>query len=941
MRAKHRMVARPKPRERGAGARAAWRRLSAQLDETVGSAGVFLKVVLIPHIFVFVLLLVVGSIIEQGIESLLLRIGALVALLGIGLFVSSFREFVSYRLLIGQVLAVSLAITIVSAIFRLEPLTHVYVPIAGLLAPLLFRTLPVSVGGLVVAGVALLVVFYTPFALVDWGIDRGVFVGVSGVLFVGGLVVGRSREIGPRSRREAVSRRNSRGQEEIAPKEQLVGDTEDGGLRRDLKVLWNRTILGEFIGEVLWRVVALSVAVGGVVCGLVCTLEPLRPQLALAWVALAAIQVALVVQIIQGREFERVARATLLSVFVVVGWWLIVVAEPRIEGILPEAILALIIVWVAPLPWSRRQSFLLCGIFTFAALVRLLDCPSAFLVWVELGFLCPVLVRLSVMAALQLHARAAQHFLRRIGEGSPASLAACRALAWQVCTVLESRRALLLVGERRVEVLEGVLPHPTPVDPVFGRGLYQVIVGRGEEEGRLGFRDLSPQFLAPCIDWFGFVPTEFYFVRVSAIVEGREEQLIIVVPCTLSARISGHTRVLRVIGGLAAIVRGWLAAARGRFLSSDVLLVSQQSISAREEDFNQVVHLVNNTAQDISAECDEIRHLLRRGVSDAEQMAGTVDQIEHLVLSLSAGVSDVKLLKELLRVRVLPASDSVDLASLIEDLGIFGKHRASRSGRSFRVAGECPPGRRLAVASGEFLAMVLRMLLRLAEGRAPAGSEIRLEVRSTGVATTLAVVDSGPPLDRERIEREMTRLDDVAPNDRALDCYRAAFNLARLSGGRFSIGLNDHGWEAGLEFSPAVEGGGATQAGGWILLVDDNPHVTSFYARVAEAMQQRYFTAASVEEARDIVNREGRPRLVVTDLQLGESSGLDLLRDLRVRFEADLPIIVVSGNTGPEVAEEVRVAGATSYLAKPVGRSRLFSELQTLLGGSVPRRSEG
>jgi DNA-binding response OmpR family regulator len=120
---------------------------------------------------------------------------------------------------------------------------------------------------------------------------------------------------------------------------------------------------------------------------------------------------------------------------------------------------------------------------------------------------------------------------------------------------------------------------------------------------------------------------------------------------------------------------------------------------------------------------------------------------------------------------------------------------------------------------------------------------------------------------------------------------------------------------------------------GWILLVDDNVQVTGFYARVAEALEHRYHTAASLGEAQAIIAREGRPRLVVSDLQLGDGSGLDLVRDLRQRFGGDLPIVVVSGNTGAELVDEVRAAGVTSYLAKPVGRSKLLAEMRSLLRG--------
>ena len=126
----------------------------------------------------------------------------------------------------------------------------------------------------------------------------------------------------------------------------------------------------------------------------------------------------------------------------------------------------------------------------------------------------------------------------------------------------------------------------------------------------------------------------------------------------------------------------------------------------------------------------------------------------------------------------------------------------------------------------------------------------------------------------------------------------------------------------------------AVERGGWILLVDDNPEVTIFYSRVAEALNLTHFTAASCDEAQKILDERGRPRLVITDLQLGAGSGLVLLQDLRRRYGEQLPVIVVSGNSDGGLVEKTMAAGATRYLTKPVGRRKLFAEIREILAGS-------
>ena len=124
----------------------------------------------------------------------------------------------------------------------------------------------------------------------------------------------------------------------------------------------------------------------------------------------------------------------------------------------------------------------------------------------------------------------------------------------------------------------------------------------------------------------------------------------------------------------------------------------------------------------------------------------------------------------------------------------------------------------------------------------------------------------------------------------------------------------------------------AGDGGGWALLVDDNPQVTEFYARVAKALALPYYLAASTQEAERLIGEHGRPRLVVSDIQLGEGSGLQLVRSFRSQFGPELPIIVVSGQTSDSYGNDVSTVGATRFLTKPVSRSRLFTEIRELLG---------
>ena len=91
------------------------------------------------------------------------------------------------------------------------------------------------------------------------------------------------------------------------------------------------------------------------------------------------------------------------------------------------------------------------------------------------------------------------------------------------------------------------------------------------------------------------------------------------------------------------------------------------------------------------------------------------------------------------------------------------------------------------------------------------------------------------------------------------------------------------------------------------------------------------FTANSVEEALQTVSEHGQPALVITDVHLGASNGLDLVRELRSTYGFSVPILVISGLHDDDIAERAREAGATDFVHKPVGRRALFARIQSLL----------
>ncbi|HUR60889.1 MAG TPA: response regulator transcription factor [Candidatus Thermoplasmatota archaeon] len=100
-----------------------------------------------------------------------------------------------------------------------------------------------------------------------------------------------------------------------------------------------------------------------------------------------------------------------------------------------------------------------------------------------------------------------------------------------------------------------------------------------------------------------------------------------------------------------------------------------------------------------------------------------------------------------------------------------------------------------------------------------------------------------------------------------------------------------------------------------VLLVEDNPRD----ARLVEialselpTLEVELHRAASLTQAKA---RVGGMDVVLLDLGLPESHGLPTLVALRTHAKS-VPIVVLSGQSDPDLEEDARAAGARGYLAK-------------------------
>lgn len=120
-----------------------------------------------------------------------------------------------------------------------------------------------------------------------------------------------------------------------------------------------------------------------------------------------------------------------------------------------------------------------------------------------------------------------------------------------------------------------------------------------------------------------------------------------------------------------------------------------------------------------------------------------------------------------------------------------------------------------------------------------------------------------------------------------------------------------------------------------ILLVDDYPDVLEVGRLFLVACGFEVMTAADGLDALRLAasgGPNGRPDLVILDLELPRLGGIDVARRLRAgRDTASTPLIAVTGHSDSRCLDEARVAGFDIVLTKPCNPNVLRSEIHRLL----------
>lgn len=114
-----------------------------------------------------------------------------------------------------------------------------------------------------------------------------------------------------------------------------------------------------------------------------------------------------------------------------------------------------------------------------------------------------------------------------------------------------------------------------------------------------------------------------------------------------------------------------------------------------------------------------------------------------------------------------------------------------------------------------------------------------------------------------------------------------------------------------------------------ILIVDDNPNMSSLLSEMLEVFDYESVRAADGTQALTELDNE-QFSMVITDMQMPNMSGLELLQEVKNRYPK-IPVVIISGYNQTGLAQEAGLEDADGFLGKPLMMSDIESLLNKLL----------
>ena len=120
-----------------------------------------------------------------------------------------------------------------------------------------------------------------------------------------------------------------------------------------------------------------------------------------------------------------------------------------------------------------------------------------------------------------------------------------------------------------------------------------------------------------------------------------------------------------------------------------------------------------------------------------------------------------------------------------------------------------------------------------------------------------------------------------------------------------------------------------------VLIVDDHPVVRQGLAQLINQekdLEVRGYAEDAYQAMQEI--KDVRPDMVIVDISLKDTSGMDLIKDMKIQYP-NLPILILSMHDDSLYAERALRAGAKGYIMKHEATERVITAIRRVLAGEI------
>ena len=270
----------------------------------------------------------------------------------------------------------------------------------------------------------------------------------------------------------------------------------------------------------------------------------------------------------------------------------------------------------------------------------------------------------------------------------------------------------------------------------------------------------------------------------------------------------------------------------------------------------------------------------------------------------------------------------------------------SGGGRSNLVI-DLPPDLPRVMADRRRIVQALGNLLSNAAHHSNELSPIRVAAVRDGVHVAFSVADDGVGVPAERLPHLFRKFSQLDGEERGREIAGSGLGLAickgivEAHGGRIRAESDGLGLGSRFTFTvPAVEEAvtlppprsrrhrSKTRERPRVLCVDDDPQTLRY---VRDALTKAGYAPVVTGDPEEVsrLMAEEAPRLVLLDMMLPGSDGMELMKD--IREVSDVPVIFLSVNGQEEVVARAFDMGAADYVVKPFSPTELAARIRAAL----------